>query len=85
MNTLQLREELLLTLSPILDDESAMSKVIKYIKRIASQKTDDAAMTKEEFEAKIKLSEQQYRNGEYYEMLPDEDVVSFLKRTGADV
>lgn len=40
------------------------------------------AMTREEFLAKLDKGEEEYRQGKYYEMLPGEDLESFLKRVG---
>ncbi len=41
---------------------------------------DDSLMTKEEFFAKIDEGIRQIENGEYYELLPGEDLEDFLKR-----
>ena len=58
-----------------------MKKEIKLVK----EKNDQSLMTKEEFEAKIERAEAAYARGEYFEMLPDEDLTSFLNRIGYGV
>lgn len=42
--------------------------------------TDDAQMSEEAFYARVKEAEEEYKRGEYFEMLPDESLEDFLKR-----
>lgn len=37
----------------IADDETLMTKVLKYVKKLAAKKTDPTLMTKEEFFARV--------------------------------
>ena len=66
----------------IADDEALMTKVLKYVKKLAAKKNDPTLMTKEEFFAKLERAEQQIAKGEGMAMLPDEDLTAFLKRNG---
>ena len=43
-------------------------------------KKDPTLLTKEEFDAKIQESREQYARGEYTSMLPGESIFDFLKR-----
>ena len=49
MKTFQLNAELYRAMSEIADNEDLMNKVLKYVKKLASQKPDPTLMTKEEF------------------------------------
>ena len=80
MTTLQLNAELYRAMGEIADDEALMTKVLKYVKKLAAKKNDPTLMTKEEFFAKLERAEQQIAKGEGMAMLPDEDLTAFLKR-----
>ena len=83
MTTMQLNAELFGALQTISSDESLMKKAVRSLKRIAAQrKSDPTEMTREEFYAKLEKGEEEYCQGKYYEMLPDESLESFLKRVG---
>jgi uncharacterized short protein YbdD (DUF466 family) len=82
MTTLQLNAELYRAMGEIADDEALMTKVLKYVKKLAAKKNDPTLMTKEEFFAKLERAEQQIAKGEGMAMLPDEDLTAFLKRNG---
>ena len=82
MTAVQLNAELLRELSTIVEDESLMTKVLKYIKKLTAKKPDPTLMTKEEFFAKIEKGEEEYRQGKTYAMLPGESYVDFRKRIG---
>ena len=64
------------------DSESMMQRVAKYLHKLAKEKEDSALMTEEEFFSKIERAERQIANGEGLEMLPNEDLDDFLKRSG---
>ena len=64
MNTLQLNAEFLRDLSIIAEDEALSAKLMKYIKKLVTPKTDPTLMTKEEFFAGIEEAEQQIERGE---------------------
>ena len=86
MTALELNAELYRAMGEIADDETLMAKVLKYVKKLATQKkADPTLMTKEEFFAKIEQAEQQIERGEYSVLLPDEDVTTHLKRLGYDI
>ena len=82
MTTFQLNAELYRAMGEIADDETLMTKVLKYVRKLAAQKNDPTLMTKEEFFAKLERAEQQIANGEGMAMLPNEDLTAFLKRNG---
>ena len=82
MTTLQLNAELYRAMGEIADDEALMTKVLKYVKKLAAKKNDPTLMTKEEFFAKLERAEQQIAKGEGMAMLPNEDLTAFLKRNG---
>jgi len=82
MTAVQLNAELLRELSTIVEDETLMTKVLKYIKKLTAKKPDPTLMTKEEFFAKIEKGEEEYRQGKTYAMLPGESYVDFRKRIG---
>ena len=85
MTAVQLNAEVLRAMSEIADDEALMTKLLKYIKKLAAKKEDPTLMTKDEFFAKIERAEQQIARGEGMRMLPDEDLTAFLKRNGYDI
>ena len=57
MTTLQLNAELYRAMGEIADDEALMTKVLKYVKKLAAKKNDPTLMTKEEFFAKLERAE----------------------------
>ncbi len=59
MAAIQLRAELFREMSPLLDNESAMVKLIKYVRKLSGKKTDPTLMTEEEFFAKVDKSLEQ--------------------------
>lgn len=69
----------------IADSEKLMRRLAKYVAKLVKEKNDETQMTKEELEAKIERAEAAYARGEYYEMLPDEDLTTFLNRIGYGV
>jgi uncharacterized short protein YbdD (DUF466 family) len=82
MTALELNAELYRAMSEIADDETLMAKVLKYVKKLASQKkADPTLMTKEEFFRRI----EEAKKGPTHRMLPDEDLTTFLRRLGHDI
>ena len=49
MTAIQIYAEVLRELSAIAEDESLMTKVLQYIKKLTAKKPDPTLMTKEEF------------------------------------
>ncbi len=83
MTTTELNAEVLRNLSIVAEDENLLRRVAKYLRRVVSEKQNDPTrMTKEEFFAKLDKGEEEYHQGKYYEMLPDEDLDDFLSRVG---
>ncbi|MBQ9362032.1 MAG: hypothetical protein IJT97_01295 [Bacteroidaceae bacterium] len=82
MTAIQLRAELFREISPLLDSEAAMEKLIKYIKKLTAKKEDPTLMTKEEFFNRVDEAREQIRRGEGIRMLPNESLDDFLKRVG---
>lgn len=53
MNVLQLNAELYRAMGEIADDENLLKKVLKYVKKLTTQKSDPTLMSREEFFARI--------------------------------
>ena len=86
MTTLQVNAELYRNLALIAQDESMYGKVVKYVRRLAKQMTEDpTCMSKEEYFAMLDRSEAQYARGEYTTLLPGESVTDMLRRSGYDL
>lgn len=85
MTALQMNAELFRTIAIIAEDEGLMTKLLKYVKKLAAKKEDPTLMTKEEFFAKIERAEQQIERGEYSVLLPGEDLSTHLRRLGYDI
>lgn len=79
MDALQLNAELYRNLGIIAEDEGMLDKVVKYVRRLAKQMTDDPTlMTKEEYFRRLDEAE----NGPKYKMLPNESLDDMLTRLG---
>jgi hypothetical protein len=79
MTALQLNAELYRNLGIIAKDENMLDKVVKYVRKLAKQMTDDPTrMTEEEFLARIDEAEK----GPRYKMLPNETLDEMLTRLG---
>ena len=82
MTTLQLNAELYRNLALIAENETMYDKLVKYVRRLAKQMTEDpTCMTKEEYFAMLDQAEK----GPRHRMLPDEDLTTFLRRMGHDL
>ena len=65
MTALQLNAELYRNLGVIAEDEGMMNKVVKYVRKLANQRTaDPTCVSKEEFLAKLDRSERQIAEGQ---------------------
>ena len=81
MTALQLNAELYRNLGIIAEDETMFDKVVKYVRRLAKQMTEDpTCMTKEEYFSRIDEAREDIRNGKGIRMLPNESLDDFLKR-----
>ena len=69
----------------IADSESLMKRLARYVAKLVKEKEDSTLMSKEEYFAMLERAEQQAARGEGMEMLPDEDLTTFLKRNGYDI
>lgn len=85
MTAIQLNAEVLRNLSIVAEDESQLKRVAKYLRKLVAEKNPPTLMTKEEFYAKLERGEKAYERGECHEMLPEEDLTSYLKRRGYDI
>ena len=82
MTTLQLNAELYRNLALIAENETMYDKLVKYVRRLAKQMTEDpTCMSKEEFFARVDEAEK----GPAHRMLPGEDLTAFLRRMGHDL
>ena len=64
MTALQLNAELYRAMGVIADDETLMTKVLCYVKRLAAKREDPTLMTKEEFFANVDEALEQAKRGE---------------------
>lgn len=86
MTTMQMNAEIFRHMSVIAEDEGLMKRAVKYLRKLVAEKeADPTLMTEEEFFAKIKRGEEAYERGECHELLPGEDVETYLKRLGYDI
>ena len=69
----------------IADSEAMMRRLGKYVKKLVKEKEDSTLMSKEAYYAMLNEAEQQIARGEGAEMLPDEDLTTFLRRCGYDL
>ena len=73
--------DILRSLGAISDNESALARVAKYVRRVVKeQENDPSLMTEEEYFAMLDRSEEEALQGKVHKMLPDESLDDFLKR-----
>ena len=82
MTTLQLNAELYRAMSEIADDETLLTKLLKYAKNLVAQKQDPTLMSEEEFFANVDEALEQAKEGRTHRMRPDESLAEFLQRVG---
>ncbi len=83
MTTIELNAELFRTMGEIADDETLMTKLLKYAKKLAaSKKADQTLMTEEEFFKRVDEAREEIRQGKGIKMLPNESLDEFLNRIG---
>ena len=69
--------ELFRAMGEIAEDEGLMTKLVKYVKRLAAQKKSDLTlMTKEEFFRRV----DEAKKGPLYELMPGETLDDLIKR-----
>ena len=78
-----LNAEILRNLGIVAEDEGALQRVAKYLRRVVRELTSDPTeMSREEFFHRVDVGREQIRRGEGLEMLPNESLEDFLKRVG---
>ena len=83
MTTIELNAELFRTMGEIADDETLMTKLLKYAKKLAaSKKADQTLMTEDEFFKRVDEAREEIRQGKGIKMLPNESLDEFLNRIG---
>ena len=79
MTALELNAELYRAMGEIADDETLMTKVLKYVKKLAAaKKADPTLMTKEEFFARVDMALEQARQGRVHRIETKEELNQFL-------
>ena len=81
MTTMELNAQIWRDIAEIADNETLMRQLAKYLKKLVAKKDDPTCMTKEEFLARV----DEAKKGPSYELLPDEDLTTFLRRRGYDL
>lgn len=70
----------------IAENENMMKRAAKYLHKLVKELANDPTqMTKKEYFAMLDEAEQQIARGEGHEMLPNEDLTTFLRRRGYDI
>lgn len=84
MSTVQLgalNAEILRNLGVVAEDEGALQRVAKYLRRVVrDMTTDSTTMTREEFFRRVDEGREQIRRGKGIRMLPNENLEEFLNR-----
>ena len=79
MTAVQLNADIYRSLGIIAEDETMLSRVAKYLRRVAKQVSDDPTrMTKEEYFAMLERSKAQAERGEVYRFDNKEQMLSWL-------
>ena len=74
--------ELFRQLSIIAENESMMTKLLRYAKKLTAKKEDETLISKEEFMASLERGEEEYRQGRCVRLQPGESVSDMLRRSG---
>ena len=82
MTAIQINAEVLRELSAIAEDETLMTKVLNYIKKLTAKKPDPTLMTTEEFLANLECGEEEYRQGKCVRLQQGETLSEMLRRSG---
>ncbi len=85
MKATELNAEILRNMSIVVEDESLTKQLARYLRRLVAKKNDSTLMTKEKFLGLVEKAEEQYSHGEYYEISPDEDLSTQMRRLGYNV
>ena len=85
MTTSQMNAEIFRSLSILAESEDMLARAAKYLRKLAKEqqrKADPTLMSKEEYFRKLDEAEEEYSQGKYTTLLPDESVTDMLKRCG---
>ncbi|MBO4663029.1 MAG: hypothetical protein J5663_01300 [Bacteroidaceae bacterium] len=86
MTAIQLKAEVMHNINVVAEDENMLNRVAKYLRKLVAEKqTDSTEMTKEAFYAKLERGEKAYERDECHEILPGEDLKTYLRRRGYDI
>ena len=73
--------DILQSLGAISNNEAALARVAKYLRKVVKeQEPDPTLMTEEEFFARVDESRAQIEQGRVHRMLPNETLTEFLER-----
>lgn len=79
MTALQLNAELYRNLGIVAQDENMFAKVVKYVRRLAEQMSNDPTlMSKEDFFARVEEAEKQVERGEVYHFDDKQKMLDWL-------
>ena len=78
MTAVQMNAELFRQLSIIAENESMMTKLLRYAKKLTAKKEDDTLISKEEFMASLERGEEEYRQGKTHRLNSIDELHSFL-------
>lgn len=76
MTTTQMNAEIYRAMSVIAEDEGLLKQALKYLKKLAAKKEDDALMTKDDFFKRV----DEAKKGPIYELAPGESMDDLIKR-----
>lgn len=76
MTTTQMNAEIYRAMSVIAEDEGLLKQALKYLKKLAAKKEDNALMTKEDFFKRV----DEAKKGPIYELAPGESMDDLIKR-----
>lgn len=86
MTAIELNAQIWRDMAEIADSESLLKQLAKYLKKLVKEKAKDPTlMTKEEFFARVDEAKKQYEDGQCHEIMPNEDLTTYLRRRGYDI
>lgn len=86
MTSTEISAEILRNLGVWAENEDMLTRVAKYLRKlIKEQQVDPTRMSKEEFFEKLDKAEEEYSQGKYTTLSPDESVTDMLRRCGYEV
>lgn len=86
MTTTEMSAEIFRNLGVLAENEDTLSRVAKYLRRLVKeQQANSALMSKEDFYKSLDKAEEEYRQGKYTTLQPEESVEDMLRRSGYEV